>query len=144
MKSFHQILNESADAIKKSITSAIYGDVFNISMLNDPDGSFQCHQSCEWIKTNMKDQWWYKELKFLSWDENKWEKVSDRLLKDNAIKKFNQTPIKELIEDISDFSVNGHSMIKFRGYYIDPYLKSKKVSEKAIQKFGKYWERVYK
>lgn len=142
MKTFKNILDESKEAISKSIAAGVYERVFVNSMLCDPDGSFQCHMSVQYAKGSLKDFWWYKELKFLEWNENAWKKTSERLIKDGAIKKFSPKPIKELIEDISDFTVNGHSVMKFRGYYIDPFLKSKKVSEKMIQKFGKYWESI--
>lgn len=139
---FSNFINESSEKINKSIAKGIYDEVFTKAIeCRDPD-SFQCHCSVMWVKNNLKDNWWYKELEFILWDERKWDKISQRLLKDNAVKKFKSKPIKELIEDISDFTVNGHSLIKFRNYYIDPYMKSKKVSEKIIQKFGQYWEKI--
>lgn len=139
---FEDYINESADKINKSIANGIYKEVFkNAQQCKDPD-SFQCHCSVNWVKNNLQDNWWYKELEFILWDENKWDKISKRLIKDNAIKKYSAKPIKELIEDISNFTVNGHSLIKFRNYYIDLYMKSKKVPEKQIQKFGQYWEKI--
>lgn len=141
MKTFKQII-ESAAALNKSIADGVYEDVFANGMLCDPDGSFQCHMSTAFIKSNFKNQWWHKEIKYIEWNELKWPKVAARLTKDKAVKKFSSKAIKNLIIDISDFSVNGHSLMKFRGYYIDPFLKSKKVSNGMIQKFGKYWESI--
>ena len=127
--------------INKSIANAIYEYVFNTARIcRDIDGSFQCHCSVEWVKKYMRDNWWYKSLKFLIWNESNWNKISEKLINDN--KKFSSNVIKDLITDISDFSVNGHSIKKFKDYYIDPYLKSRKVSEKAIQQFGLYWEKI--
>ena len=129
--------------INKSVSDSIYDDVFSKALsCKDPDGSYQCHCSVYWVKSNLKDNWWYKDLKFITWNETKWKKTADKLIKDKAISKFTVKTIKELIIDISDLSVNGHSLIKFKDYYIDPYLKSRKVSDKAIQAFGKYWEKI--
>jgi hypothetical protein len=125
----------------KGMVPTIYTDIFNnAKSAKDPDGSYQCHQSIKWAKEKFKTDWWYKELKFIEWNESKWKEISKKLISDNAIKKFSQKPIKYLIEDISDFSVNGHSLMKLGDIYIDPYLKTMKVSNAAIQKFGRYWE----
>ena len=68
----------------------------------------------------------------------KWKEISAIILKNK--KRFNNKHINNLLEDISDFSVNGHSLLRYKNYYIDPYLKSLKVNEKSIQEFGNYWE----
>ena len=137
---YSKYLNES-NVIKKSISSAVYSAIFqNAKSCKDQDGSFQCHCSVEWVKANMKDNWWYKDLTFIIWKEQHWKKISERLIKDNP--KFSPKPIKELIEDISDFTTNGHSILRFQDYYIDPFLRSKNVSEKMIQSFDKYWEKI--
>ncbi len=129
-----------ANRIAKSISDAIYKTVFKkAKFAKDPDGAYQCHMSVNWIKQNLKDNWWYKEIIFIEWNELDWKKIAKKLSK---APKFKSKAIKELIVDISDFSINGHSLIKFRDYYTDPFLKSKRVSEKEIQKFGRYWEKI--
>jgi hypothetical protein len=144
MKTFMEIIlcNESADKIVKSISSGIYKRVFADARTCRDIDSFQCHCSVEWVKENLGEFWWHKEIEYILWDERKWKEVSEKLLSDR--RKFKNRRISELVEDIADFSVNGHSTMKFRGYYVDPYLKSLKVPEKSIQQFGKYWESIVK
>jgi hypothetical protein len=141
MKGFAHILHEG---FGKDIAKSVYDSIFSYAIgCKDPDGSFQCHMSVRWAKQNLTGElWWHKDLVFIEWDERKWKKISEKLIAAGAIKNFSQKPIKNLIEDISDMSVNGHSLLKFQGYYIDPYLKSLRVSESAIQKFGKFWESI--
>jgi hypothetical protein len=140
MKPFHQILIENK--IQKSIAAGIYKAVFDQAHLcKDPDKSFQCHCSVLWVENHLIDMWWHKDLKFITWDERRWPEIAEKL---SDPPKFRSKAINELTEDIADFSVNGHSTIKFQGYYIDPYLKSKRVPEKEIQKFGKFWEKIIK
>ena len=143
MKKFPQILRESG-GFGKEIAKSVYDSIFSYAIgCKDPDGSFQCHMSVQWAKQNLTGEfWWHKDLEFIEWKERKWKKIAEKLITSKAIKKFSQKPIKNLIEDISDFSVNGHSLMKFQGYYIDPYLKSLRVTESAIQKFGKFWESI--
>jgi hypothetical protein len=76
-------------------------------------------------------------MKFHEWNETKWEKVATKLRKDN--KKFSSKHINNLIEDVGDGTMNGHSFMSFQGYFIDPYLKSFNVNETEIQKFDKYF-----
>ena len=128
---------------KKSIAKAIYERVFTAPearyCYNDVDRHFDCHPSVHFIKndSHTKSFWWYKDIKFHLWNESRWDKVSKKLQKDN--KRFSSKVINELITDIADGSVNGHSFMSFQGYFIDPYLKSKNVRDNEIQKFDKYF-----
>jgi len=128
---------------KISMATAIYKQIFsNCKRCKDPDGSYQCHDSVLFVKNDneLKLNWWYKDIKFHEWNELKWKKVGDKLKKDN--KKFASKHINNLIEDIGDGTVNGHSFMSFQGYYVDPYLKSFKVNEKEIQKFDAYFKGI--
>lgn len=144
MKNFTQILNEISgnEKIAKSIATAIYNEIFSNAIQCKDIDSFQCHCSVNWAKNNLKNNWWYKDLIFIIWNEKNWNKISDKI-KNNKFK-TNNKPINELLIDIADFSVNGHSIIRFKNYYIDPYLKSLKINDKLIQEFGKYWENLIK
>ena len=130
---------------KRSVANHIYDVIFKKGRnycVMDPDGSVQCHGSLEVAKKELEDYWWFKDVKMHRWNESRWKQVAAKLIEDGAIKKFKHRAIKELIEDISDFTVNGHSFMSFKGKYIDPYLKSKGVPDSQIQKFCKYMESV--
>lgn len=144
MKNFTQILNEISgnEKIAKSIATAIYNEIFSNAIQCKDIDSFQCHCSVNQAKNNLKNNWWYKDLIFIVWNEKNWNKISDKI-KNNKFK-TNNKQINELLIDIADFSVNGHSIIRFKNYYIDPYLKSLKINDKLIQEFGKYWENLIK
>lgn len=136
------LLNEDLDDKgKKAISDAIYNYILD-NMNREPDGSIQCHESVQFVKNSkaLKDKWWYDDIKFYEWNERNWKKVGRKLKKDN--KKFSSKHINNLIEDISDGTVNGHSFMSFQGYFIDPCLKSLRVSEKEIQKFDKYFSGI--
>jgi len=144
MIKLRRLIDEELDKKGKlSIVKAIYEQIFNnCKHCKDPDGSYQCHSSVEFVKSDksLKSYWWYKDIKFYEWNELKWKKIGDKLKQDS--KKFSNKHIDNLIEDIADGSVNGHSFISFQGYFIDPYLKSLKVNENEIQKFDKYFSGV--
>lgn len=138
----------AADAEKKlvsGIEQAVYDAVLSKAgkyCAVDPDGSVQCHMSLNVAKKELSDYWWFKQVKFHVWNEARWKKVAERLKKDDAIEKFGHRAIRELIEDISDGTVNGHSFMEFRGRFIDPHLKSKGVPDGQIQKFAKYFKEI--
>lgn len=147
LKKSLQQLNESvsADTLQKSISKAVYKFIFTKGTscrYNDGTNAYACHASVYFVKNSkeLKQTWWYKSLKFHLWNESKWGSVSKRLIKDN--KRFSNKHINNLIEDIADGTVNGHSFISFNGYFIDPYLKSLRVPEKAIQQFCSYFVKI--
>ena len=49
-----------------------------------------------------------------------------------------------MTEDISDGSMNGHSFIKYKEHYIDPYLWSMGVNQQNIDEVDSYLENIYK
>ena len=137
MRFGYYIINED-EKITKAIKDGIYKQLFQSANYCNEQGVFQCHCSVKWIETELKDGWYYKFLKFIHWDELKWKEVAETILENP--KRFRNKHINNLLEDISDLTVNGHSLLKYKNYYIDPYLKSLKVNEKDIQEFGNYWE----
>lgn len=138
----------AADAEQKlvrGIEQAVYDSVFSKAgkyCAIDPDGSVQCHMSLDVARKELSDHWWFKQVKFHSWNEGRWKKVSERLERDNARSMFRHRAIRELVEDIEDGTVNGHSFMEFRGRFIDPHLKSKGVPDGQIQKFDKYFKEI--
>lgn len=115
----------------------------------EPDGSVQCHPAVHAIKTGLDKfpeakERLEKELLFIHWDESKWDAIGRTLTKDQAWKKFGSKKIKEMLIDIADGSTNGHSFIKFKGGYIDPFLISIGVGQAAIDKVDAYLEKVYR
>ena len=106
------------------------------------DDTVQCHSAVQFVKndTKLKSFWWYKKIKFHQWNESKWKKISDVLTKDK--KKFSNEHINNLIEDIADGSVNGHSFMSYNGYFIDPHLHFLGVRHAEIQKFCSYFVKL--
>jgi len=111
--------------------------------LDEMNEAVICHVGVRAIEQQLPKEY-ANLLQFVKWDDHKWKEVSKQLKKDN--KKFNNTHIDNLIEDIADFSVNGHSFIKFKNkpIYIDPYLSSLHVPQNKINEFDKYLYGVYK
>ena len=140
MKLINLIYEELDPKGKLGTVKYIYNYIFKnaLNYCKDID-SFQCHTTVNFIKNNkdLKKNWWYKDIKYHIWNESHWNKVGSKLKKDN--KNFSNKHINNLIEDISDGSVNGHSFMSFQGYFIDPYLKYLNVRDNDIQKFDKYF-----
>jgi len=144
MKSLLEIYNSLSNFDRNVITTLL-----NISSKycnNDSELGIQCHEGIQTIKNKLSEygdkENWKRHLKFIEWDELKWKDIGELLLKDN--KKFNNEVIDNMIEDISDGSMNGHSFIKYKNYYIDPYLWSMGVELEEINVVDSYLESIYK
>jgi len=140
MKLFSEYLSEAPDKISKSISKGITDFVIN-HQCSLGDG-VQCHQGLQDAEREFGDMWWWKDIEFVEWKDSRWSDLSKKLQKTTF--KTSNKAINELLEDIADGTTNGHSLMKYKGYYIDPYLKSLKVSDNVIQKFGSWWERFIK
>ena len=145
MYSFKQFLIEDASTASK-IADTIYS--FTSGLLYGSD-RVQCHQAVEKVKTEGKElqvgqyRFW-KELEFIEWDETKWGDFSKHSESDTTWKRIKNDEFQDLVRDISDGSVNGHSYIKLWNYYIDPYFNSCGLSFKEIQKCCKWFTKTYK
>jgi len=137
--------SDAQEKMNKGMVKNLYQGIFENARkygIVDPDGSVQCHGSLGLVRDLFSDYWWFKKIKFYDWNESRWKKVAQRLIDDGAVDKFSNKAVKELIEDISDMSVNGHSFMEYEGKYVDPYLKSKGVNDSQIQKFDKYFKGI--
>jgi len=110
-----------------------------LACTREPDNSIQCHQGTAELAEKFGD----KGFRPVYWPEEKWTEIAAALDPKAAAKSFAEPRIIELIEDIKDGSVNGHSFGKIGDTYIDPYLWSVGVSNEAIQRFGAYLESLY-
>ena len=126
---------------KRAIVKGIYEYISkNAPPYCTADGGVkECHTSVLFVKNDdeIKRNWWYKDIKFHVWNESRWDAVSKKLVHDN--KRFSSKHVNNMIVDIGDGTMNGHSFMSFQGYFIDPYLKSLNVRENEIQKFGRYF-----
>lgn len=141
---------ESLNDVRESVTgSQVRGLLYSIAdkeCMKEPDGSYQCHECTFLVLSNLKKYShagsWTKNLKYGKWDERKWKLVGELLSKNK--KTFQNKHINNLITDIIDGSVNGHSFIKYGRTFIDPYLYSLGVSDAETDKFGQYFEKIFK
>ena len=139
MYSFKQFLIEDASTASK-IADTIYS--FTSGLLYGSD-RVQCHQAVEKVKSEGKElqmgqyRFW-KELEFIEWDETKWDDFSKYSESDTTWKRIKNDEFRDLVRDISDGSVNGHSYIKLWNYYIDPYFNSCGLSFGEIQRSCKW------
>ena len=84
------------------------------------------------------------EMKFMMWDESKWSKLGEYIRNDKTSKRIKIRVFQELIEDIADGTVNGHSFIIYRKkFFIDPHFSSAGVSFNDIQKIGRWFEKAF-
>jgi hypothetical protein len=106
------------------------------------DVAAQCHEMVSTAAESIaKDKpWWANNTEVIQWDETKWKQVAKELA--NA-PKFKNKALNELVEDISDFSVNGHSFMRVKEVYVDPYLSRMKVPLANIQEFDAYLHDVF-
>ncbi len=118
-------------------SNKIVNNIYSLVDINDFPN--QCHYMVNEIKDILGN---VSGIEYVFWDEGKWGEVADRLKENN--KKFNVREIDNLIEDISDFSVNGHSFIKVNNGFADPYLYNLGVKQSKIEEFDKYLYGIYK
>lgn len=121
----------------------IINEIYNIIDNHNPPN--QCHYMVQLVEEEIEkydDNNLKEKIKYIYWDETKWQEVAEILKNDD--KKFGIQNIDFLIEDISDFSVNGHSFIKVGDEFVDPYLYNLGTSQKDINLFGEYLYAIYK
>ena len=129
------------------VADTIY--TFTDKVHRDADGYKICHESVYYVKQQGKElmlgrYMFYKELQFFLWDERKWGAMIDYIKQDKTHKRIKIQPFQFLVEDIGDGTVNGHSFIKYKKFYIDPYFDSARLSFNDIQKTGKWFENTFR
>jgi hypothetical protein len=146
MITFKQFLTENTN-IAKLIAKQIDHETRNVSCSIYKE----CHEAVTLISRKRDisvklssgvDFKFYNELKFVMWRESKWDQFSKTV--DNSYKRVGVKHFTELVEDIRDGTINGHSYIKWKGYYIDPHLSSAGVSFENIQKCGRWFDSIYR
>jgi len=148
-------LNESAEGDNAKAIADIIDD-FTEGTGCDINNYKVCHAAVYKVKQQGKDLQlgrfsFYSMLTFYIWDESKWSKMMDYIKTDKSWQKIKVRPFIELVEDIGDGTVNGHSFIAYgkkpftkKQWYIDPYLSSAGVVFKDIQKTGKWFDKAFK
>ncbi len=117
-------------------------------VLKSEDCSYgeECHDSVYNIEEKFKNKPYYKDLEFIFWDEDKIDNFIDYMRKNVDIKRidFKNKIVNNLIEDMISGYVNGHSFIKYKDYFIDPYLSFNKVPKNIIQNVDKFIYDIYR
>ena len=145
MKSFRNFITENRN-LALQISDVIYR--FTSGLLYGDD-RVQCHESVNRVKNEGQELQvgkfrFHAILSFIEWDESKWDLFEKVVKSDTSWKKINIKEFQNLVMDISDGSVNGHSFIKVFDYYIDPYFNSAGLSFQEIQKSCKWFAKIYK
>lgn len=140
---------ESERQLADQVNDSILNFVSSQGPQCDIAGNIVCHLAVNMVKRNGKDlkvgRWaFYRELTFIQWNEKKWDDMSQLLEDDNSWKKIKIKPFQELMEDIMDGTVNGHSFMKYKKWYIDPFFHSAGLDFKQIQRADKWIEAAYK
>jgi hypothetical protein len=150
VKLFKEILTESKD-LAKSIADAI--NTFTDRVGRDTDNFKVCHEAVELVKNRGQNIMagrflFYKQLEFFVWNENNWQPLEKYIKQDKTWQRIKVKPFQNLVGDIAGLdgmpTVNGHSFLKWKKFYIDPYMDSAGVSFQNIQKIGKWFERALK
>ena len=139
-------LTESDKEMAIDVSNII--DDFTDNIGRDVSNYKICHDSVNKVKLKGKDLMmgrfkFYSFFKFFEWNELKWDDFIAYIKKDKTHKKIKIRQFQELVEDIGDGSVNGHSFMKWKKYYIDPYFFSAGISFNDIQKIGKWFEKAF-
>ena len=132
------LASQIADVIYRFTSGLVYG--------ND---RVECHAAVNKVKNEGQELQagrfrFHGILSYVEWDESKWDDFEKFANSDKSWKKINIKEFQNLVMDISDGSVNGHSFIKVFNYYIDPYFNSCGLSFKEIQKSCKWFVKIYK
>ena len=116
--------------------------------IRQPDGSVQCHESIahvlQEIPKTIDSSSWKARVEPHVWDETKWTAVGEELKKSPLPPALERNEhIHNLVVDIKDGSVNGHSFVMVGRHGVDPYLDSLGVPARAIDSFDQYMKSVY-
>jgi hypothetical protein len=121
-----------------------------MSCPSDPGGEKQCHEALglvEDLLTNKSTDAMKAGTKLYKWDESKWDAVGKLIGEDFASGKIGGlnlgATVKDVLEEIQNGHMNGHSWATFDGHAIDPHLESRGVSQGMIQKATDYLAGVY-
>jgi hypothetical protein len=104
------------------------------------DGTVQCHSGVAEIKTALGRQ---PGVTYFEFQETKWDDLAKLIDLGEAKKTITNRDALNLLEDIKDFSVLGHSFIKKGAHYIDPYLQSVGVGQAQMDALCRYLEPIY-
>ncbi len=101
----------------------------------------ECHQRVAELEKIFGDMLGKQKIEYYYFDELKGD-VIEKAMRASPFKTKSQV-IKNLIEDMNDGTVNGHSFIRVGNKGIDPYLRSLKVTQREIDKFDSYLAKIY-
>jgi len=105
----------------------------------EPDGTVQCHTGVAEIEAAHD----MSGSRVYMYDEAKWGEVEKYIDLDDVRKYIKDRRAIELLTDMKDESILGHSFIRRGGHYVDPYLNSLGVPQSEIDAVGRYLEPLY-
>jgi len=103
----------------------------------------QCHSAVSDIEESVDVLPHLKSrLEFVYWPEDRWSELAKKI----EPSRFRNQIIREMLEDIVDGSVNGHSFVldKGSGHYVDPFLHYQGVGQEDIDDVDSYLYGLYK
>lgn len=102
-----------------------------------PPDELQCHDLVEAaLQTRTARR---ARLRPVLWRESAWEVASEALRADRAgWPVFKLSPPRELLADVADGTVCGHSFLTVRGVVVDPYMTLRGVPDEDVQRLGHY------
>lgn len=118
-----------------SIRDKLYDHV-DSKMTREPEEGYQCHECIGHAQEAADKMHIGPRVHFYKWDETKWDALGEDLKKNPMASGNRHKAISNLLTDIKDGSVNGHSFGLVGGVGFDPHLKSQGVPDKDITDFN--------
>jgi CRISPR/Cas system CMR-associated protein Cmr5 small subunit len=138
--------DKPAASVQQAIGQA-YAVGTGTNIPKDGMGLVQCHFATQAVAKAIDDKKIAlppgTPVKVLEYDEDQQQAFNAAFAKTPKPEGLTSEAAKNLLVDLADKSVNGHSLLKIGDQFVDPHLKSGGASQAEINKVGAFFEKVY-